>query len=88
MNDLRPEVVAFAVAMEKELRENDHKGGWKTEGISYFIEKLHEEVNELTKALGDIKATKRRVLSEAADVANIAMMLADIRGSLNLEAVF
>jgi hypothetical protein len=86
---LRPEVEAFAVAMETELRANDHKGGWKRKHPSdpcpFYsedcLDRLDEEVSELRKA------TKETTLAEAADVANFAMMYADIRDALPLVKV-
>lgn len=88
----RSEVKKFAVTMEKELKENDHKGGWKNCSLLFLIEKLHEEVKELIDvawqceaAQEDIESTqdgiefqRAMVRSEAADVGNIAMMITDI----------
>ena len=96
---LRPEVLAFARAMEAELRENEHKGGWRDCGTDWLLRRMGDERRELTAAVarwrtrsrcycGDPKheedraATARAVLSEATDVANFAMMVADVCGSL------
>jgi hypothetical protein len=96
VNEPRPEVQAFADAMEIELQKNDHKGGWKTCPDNYLINKLLEETAELIEATigidgdniwGLIKRFGDRCfevsgkggdkISEAADIGNIAMMLAD-----------
>ena len=45
--DCRIEVLNFAVGMETKLRENEHKGGWKTTPNKFLTEKLLEEVAEL-----------------------------------------
>ena len=83
MLELRPEVAAFAQAMEAQLRANDHKPGWKDEDRGDLMERLHDEVGELEVEL--VYRGSRRpglVLKEAADVANFAMMVADVCGGL------
>ncbi len=76
---LRPEVVAFAQAMEQKLRENDYKGGWKECSTQELFKHLEEEVGELKTCVESIyDFSKEETLGEAADVANIAMMLADV----------
>lgn len=86
---LRPEVRAFAEAMEAKLRENDHKGGWKDDAASRLLRRLEEELDELRLALynGSLNGDDWRsiVLREAADVGNFAMMLADVAGGLVYE---
>ncbi len=85
---LRPKLVAFARVMERKLRENDHKGGWEDEDIEWLMERLTGEVAELSKALttpndGPLSERRRRsAVREAADVANFAMMVADVLGGL------
>jgi hypothetical protein len=56
---LRPEVVAFAEIMERELRANDFKGGWKEESPDDLLEHLEEEVRELSGAIGMLAAQRR-----------------------------
>lgn len=80
---LRPEVRAFAAAMEKQLRANDHKGGWQEEKVLWLLGRLREETDELSNAL----ECRDCVLAEAADVANFAMMIADNCAVLALEHV-
>jgi hypothetical protein len=90
-------VQAFAAVMQSKLAEpkNRHKGGWKgvdygpfgdgrghvwTESTEYLLRRLREEVDELEAALaGD---DKDLIASEAADVGNFAMMIADVRWAL------
>lgn len=72
----RPVVLWFAAEMEAKLRENDHKGGWSECTVGYLVERLREETVELEMAL-DAKPFDV-VIREAADVANFAMMLADL----------
>ena len=70
---LRPCVEWFAQQMERVLRQNDYKGGWQEMFIEDLIDRLHEEVSELETC----GCKPRRIIKEAADVANFAMMIAD-----------
>ena len=86
---LRPEVQAFAQAMETQLRANDHKGGWKDCTRDYLMTCLVDEVSELrAEAYGrtfswySLEPKPEKVRAEAADVANFAMMIADVLGGL------
>ena len=95
---LRPEVLAFAELMEKKLRENDHKGGWENCEPEWLLKRLREEVRELTDAVDeqlaynmsgarsieDAPPVFMSIGDEAADVANFALMVADIFGKLKL----
>lgn len=76
--EVRSEVQWFAEEMEKVLKENDWKGGWKDCSISWMIIKLSEEVGELATLFVNNADTTEEVIKEAADVANVAMMIADI----------
>lgn len=78
----RWKVDAFADKMESELRKNDHKSPWSDESIYWLGERLDEEVKELHEAIVDPKSTWEKVVSEAADVANFCMMIADNAGGL------
>ena len=85
VEELRPEVRAFAALMERELRENDWKGGWKGCDVSYLRDRLAQEYAEAILAADYYQSygtMQERVASEAADVANIAMMLCDVLGQL------
>jgi len=127
---IRSEVMVFAQAMEKELRENDHKGGWRNCNPQWLLSRLCDEMVELldcfeveptstpdrigpreafliaqdhlraaagvlrkhvgtintrgaVRALSQEQALHTRsanegLLSEAADVANFAMMIVDV----------
>ena len=94
--DLRPEVKAMAILMEHELRKNDHKGGWKGDDIRGLMDHLRDEVAELAHVADPriapyVPKEARGVLegpgSEAADVANMALMVADNAGALDLGAI-
>jgi hypothetical protein len=89
--ELRPAVAAFAQLMERQLRANDHKGGWEYEHPNDLHSRLLEEAEELKVAIYNRQRTKKYeraesaecVGLEAADVANFAMMIADISGALD-----
>lgn len=80
---VRPEVAWFAEQMELQLKANDHKGGWSNLDMDYFFRRLDEELDELSVAsvLVEQDATDEvvaGVIREAADVANFALMIADV----------
>jgi NTP pyrophosphatase (non-canonical NTP hydrolase) len=82
----RPWVAAFADEMEAKLAQNRHKGdreGWINDSRTALIARLNEEVRELMRACQNAGTTQdAAVISEAADVANFAMMIADVAGGL------
>ena len=76
--ELRPEVRWFAEQMELQLQANDWKGGWHNDGLAPLYGRLREEMQELEYAIFPRwQKAAGRILLEAADVANFAMMLAD-----------
>ncbi len=77
---LRPEVLAFAHLMEQQLRANDHKPGWKNDRPKPLVDRLREETEELIVAILD--HGPEQIGKEAADVANFALMIADVCGCL------
>lgn len=85
--ELRVKLRRFAQSMERVLRRNDDKSHWTRCGDEYLMRRLKEEVKELDDAIradpwpGKVEHVGR----EAADVANFAMMIADVRGALKPE---
>lgn len=84
---LRPKVRFFAAAMERELRAHDDRPGWKDEEPCWLLGRLYDEADELFDLVHDLRyrgngTIAPRILGEAADVANFAMMLADVAGAL------
>ena len=71
----REELQWFSQKMERELRENDHKGGWQGCSDWFLFQRLLEEAGELAAVLSG--AREGNAISEAADIANFAMMIAD-----------
>jgi hypothetical protein len=82
---LRPEVQAFALAMEERLKANDHKGTWKGCDTDYLLDRLREEWVELRYAVMARNVFGRdpeQIRHEAADAANFALFIADVCGGL------
>jgi len=83
---LRPSVAWFAAQMEMKLRKyDDEKDGWEHCTFNYLFSALKEEIAELRDAWGPfglceddtLSDLKDKVVEEAADIANYAMMIAD-----------
>ncbi len=79
----RMAVKRFASEMEAKLAENDDdKDGWDGEAFGFLFGRLEEEVAELRAAMMMPDADHEKdceVVRECADVANLAMMIADKR---------
>jgi len=86
--ELRPVVLWFAQQMELKLRENDHKGGWHGDDPHSLCHGVIGEADELIAAADDAVIADdeslsgagdyyRAAVAEAADVAAMAMMVAD-----------
>ena len=79
---IRPCVLNFALEMESKLKKNDHKTGWQGYAFYQLRDRLEDEVLELQEACAELEANRskpriKKVIKEAADVANFAMMMAD-----------
>lgn len=85
--EVREPVKRFAEDMEAKLKDNDQKGGWEDCNLYWLVSRINEETRELARAINlhrDLGASKENIIKEAADVANFAMMVADIaRNKLN-----
>ncbi|HVY65917.1 MAG TPA: hypothetical protein VHH11_13935 [Gammaproteobacteria bacterium] len=82
LRSLRPQVRAFAEAMEAQLRANDHKGGWQECSLAYLYGRVAEELEELSAETDRAERDTAAVRREAADVAAFVMMIADVCGAL------
>lgn len=74
---LRPVVFWFAQQMEAQLQANDHKHGWKGDTLESLHDRVRQETTELRFELNRSPRDGRRIVREAADVANMSMMVAD-----------
>ncbi|MFZ5440494.1 MAG: hypothetical protein ACOZQL_10825 [Myxococcota bacterium] len=81
-----PVVREFARAMMRKLDQHAPKRGgregWQNDDPRALWCRVTEEAGELWNALG-LSGTKQQVLDEAADVANMAMMVADAEGAIS-----
>lgn len=78
MIKIRSEVLRFAGYMEIELLEHDDRGHWGGRSIHSLYDHLRTEVSELSIEIHNFgEPDPARVISAAADVANLAMMIAD-----------
>lgn len=77
---LRDPLQKFAIEMERQLRENDHKDGWDGLSMQQLINRVRQETGELEQAIQKARRDDSwgKVIEEAADVANFAMMIADL----------
>lgn len=78
---MREQVKWFAEQMENKLKENEYKGGWDDCNVYWLWQRLRDESRELLNAIDlcrDLGADKNNIIREAVDVANFAMMIADI----------
>jgi len=81
---LRESVLWFAIEMEKKLKANDHKGGWRNCTLQYLSMRLTQERKELYDAIENRRGsffgdshTDEEIIKECADIANYALMIAD-----------
>ena len=92
---LRDSVESFAWEMERKLAMNDHREGWDDEEFSFFLRRIRQEVTELKKAFNQLLdyrdgapsvIARHAFTEECADIANFAMMIADVYGITSAEA--
>lgn len=74
---VRPAVAWFAIAMERQLELNAHKGdSYRRDTPAALAERLAEESAELIDAC--LYGSPDEILAEAADVGNFAWMIAEV----------
>ena len=86
---LRPEVQRFAEEMEKQLRKNEHKGGWKNCSYDFLRQELYKNYYELNMLLEhpggnlvEIRENVKKVVLRCANIGNFAMMISDNCGGM------
>lgn len=85
MAKMRPQVRKFAQRMEARLAEHDEgKGlaGWQGKSASFLLRRLVQRAGNLASALPseDAEPVKTALAAECVNVANIAMIIADLYG--------
>jgi len=87
--ELRPEVKAFAEAMEAKLRKHDKDRGdsWRDNSTIELYGRLKQEINEFVTAVFTPTEPdhEKRVLDEGADAANFILFLVDVCGGLKAD---
>ena len=68
----------FTRFMVDKLVENNSKSGWQFCGVSYLLNRCSQELWELRRAVKIGKRPPEEIKREAADIANFAMMIADV----------
>jgi len=81
----RSEVLAFAEIMERKLLKHDDRGGWQDCSLLCLLLRLREKDRDLVRAIEH--GSPDDIAAEAADVANLAMMMADVVGALDVRRV-
>jgi hypothetical protein len=83
--DVRPEVARFALLMEQVLRTHDHeyhgRAAWRENSIRNLFNWLMGETEELRLDLANARPGVK-CAKECADIANLAMMIADNHNAL------
>jgi NTP pyrophosphatase (non-canonical NTP hydrolase) len=79
---VRESVAWFAEQMERKLRLHDDRPGWMGNLPNALLDRVREEVDELDNALdygarAEDQSHPQNIIDECADVANMAMMIAD-----------
>lgn len=75
IDEIRPEVIEFAKAMEIKLRKNDYKSHWSGCTNEYLIKRIEQKYRELI--IGNVYYKDFNPLDKAVGVANYAMMYWD-----------
>jgi hypothetical protein len=76
----RRSVMEFAHDMEKQLKVNDHKGGWQKELTINLRKSLIQNFEQLQAELKKPTRDKPEITIRCANIANYAMMISDING--------
>lgn len=80
-----PEMQKFFDAMVFKLRRNAHKGKWETLPMALAMDRLNDENGELAAAVSN--GSTMEILMEAADVANMALIVANISLEVREEGI-
>ncbi|MEK4149042.1 hypothetical protein NST02_18425 [Robertmurraya sp. FSL W8-0741] len=76
----RKVVSEFAHDMDKQLKVNDHKGGWNDEEHHFLSAQLAKNMFALNHELKKLNKDKHEITIRCANIANFAMMIADNEG--------
>lgn len=77
----RNEVMTFAAEMERALRNNDHKNGWRRDTLDELASMAQIHTENLTESVGELD--KENILKYAVNVANFAMFVYDLASAID-----
>ena len=75
---IRVVVKWFAERMENKLMQNEHKNGWRNMSIEDLYARMLDEVSGLQSEINFPDQDKDAIIKECANVANFALMIADV----------
>lgn len=73
-------VYEFAHDMEKQLKVNDHKGGWGREHHQFLVQRIGYNLKKLSEEFAKEDRDKYEITIRCANIANYAMMIANNEG--------
>lgn len=76
----RKDVMEFAHDMEKQLKSNEHKGGWNRSQAEFLSRELQRNFVKLASEIDKADKDKHEIIIRCANIANFAMMIADNEG--------
>lgn len=76
------ELAAFTAECQRKLDLNAYKGTWKDENPWWLLDRIEEEIEELAAELSKLRRNVESIRSECCDIANFALMVADVAGGL------
>lgn len=83
VQELRPEVLAFALLMEQRLREKDADKGTSWKNMNHDVLRVHAS-SKMSRLETSILHDLPHDAVHAVDLANYCMMIADVAGALKL----
>lgn len=89
VQELRPEVMAFALLMEQRLRDKDAEHGgnsWQSASAKEIVIPTTAKALHLDSVVRDVHHLNLSPIKHAVDLANYAMMIADVAGALETNA--
>lgn len=73
----RKAILNFAQIMETKLSQHDDRPDWLDEELPFLVKRFRDEILELDNELGKARPNPNHIILECADVANMAMMIAE-----------